>query len=711
MSNTTAEASELVADVADKDQRKALRRRRVLGRSEDENKDLGNEGDDKRFNARTGAQQASESFVHLDRKKVDGIKRITESRVAIDATESNRRKGEDSLRRERLTKLQKEALQSAKYNAAIEMKWAELLEREIPQELHHEITNQMEGCNRVIKSKDDLILDFQKQLRVKDEEYVKALRGQAEEIEHLMKRIREEFSDMQSEYTKHLASIEDAYLEQRIRLITDQAAEMDALFEKRKNNESLYKSNKEKREDTCQKEIDDLLTQGAAKYNKLKIELEMNIQTLKQQLEEIKATYQLNTEKLDYNYRVLTELDVEKNAELARYKRRLTKLKDQLNVFSTKFHDMKTLDKKTNHELTEDYRRLTSKYKNLQSKFRHFEVSDTQKYEEVWAMHEEEAKDLVDQLLKADKILTEQQLGLEWHMPDDVGILQGKGASAGLPTSAPETTTKEEGNTNDEVTISGARVRAMLKLLAEEGGFMLSAGVKESIDSLPDDEAQLSVAENILKVLGVKSKEKMASLVNYFFTDTSQGTMVAKLRDPEAKIDNIGGENLVGQAPEDVQELRQIITAEDVINACKAYIEDSSEGTIGGAVAQSDAANKRRQQALKSYWDNLANVVSDVTMEVWGQLETDSLKLEDIINRRSQAITAVDAFQEKNAKLKKLLNSYLGDRKNDNMQIPPAQTMRVRQFAGGGNKIKGGAKTGGKSKTTNKSKPLMSATN
>ena len=119
MSNTTAEASELVADVADKDQRKALRRRRVLGRSEDENKDLGNEGDDKRFNARTGAQQASESFVHLDRKKVDGIKRITESRVAIDATESNRRKGEDSLRRERLTKLQKEALQSAKYNAAI----------------------------------------------------------------------------------------------------------------------------------------------------------------------------------------------------------------------------------------------------------------------------------------------------------------------------------------------------------------------------------------------------------------------------------------------------------------------------------------------------------------------------------------------------------------------------------------------------------------
>jgi hypothetical protein len=73
--------------------------------------------------------------------------------------------------------------------------------------------------------------------------------------------------------------------------------------------------------------VEDLITSGADQYNKLKIELEMNIQALKQQLEEIRATYQLNTEKLDYNYRVLTELDVEKNAELARYKRRLNKLK------------------------------------------------------------------------------------------------------------------------------------------------------------------------------------------------------------------------------------------------------------------------------------------------------------------------------------------------------------------------------------------------
>ena len=55
------------------------------------------------------------------------------------------------------------------------------------------------------------------------------------------------------------------------------------------------------------------------------------MQTLEQQLEEMRATYLLNTEKLEYNYRVLTERDMENNATLSHQKRKLTKLKDALS--------------------------------------------------------------------------------------------------------------------------------------------------------------------------------------------------------------------------------------------------------------------------------------------------------------------------------------------------------------------------------------------
>ena len=102
----------------------------------------------------------------------------------------------------------------------------------------------------------------------------------------------------------------------------------------------------------------------------------------------------------------------------------------------TRFTEMEAADTKTNHELTEDYRGLTLKYKDLQAKFRHFEIADTTKYDEVWAMHEGEVKDLVDQLLKADKIISEQHLGLVWRPPDMHALQHVLGRHGGLGLGA-----------------------------------------------------------------------------------------------------------------------------------------------------------------------------------------------------------------------------------------------------------------------------------
>ena len=115
-----------------------------------------------------------------------------------------------------------------------------------------------------------------------------------------------------------------AFNDERDRLLDTHKAEIERLFDTRRDNESKYIKLKQERDEANVKEIEDLIAKGADQYSRLNIELERNIQTLKQQFEDIKATYQLNTEKLDYNYRVLTELDVEKTAELRRYKGRYT---------------------------------------------------------------------------------------------------------------------------------------------------------------------------------------------------------------------------------------------------------------------------------------------------------------------------------------------------------------------------------------------------
>ena len=391
---TTENNEDEVEKVSDKEERKMQRRQKADNKINPIEVVVQDDSGDKERN-RSGARQIADSVVHLDRRKYIGIQDVTSIRVATDEAESKRRDVDENIRRERLHKLQGEALSSAKANAAIEMKWAELLDMDIPQALHHEIQSQMQSCRTAIQAKDDLIGDFQKQLRSKDEEYVRTLRQQGEDVETLLQKIRKEYRELYSEYNNEFHSIEDAFVEERDRLIQEHTSDIDSLFEQRKNRETAYKEQKQKREETYQKEIDALIAKGTDQHTKLKIELEMNIQTLKEQLEEIRATYQLNTEKLDYNYRVLTDLDVEKHAELNKYKKRLTKLKDQLSGYITKYTELESTESKVNDDLTEDYRRLTRKYKDLQTKFRHFEISDTQKFEEVWGMHEDEAKNKV----------------------------------------------------------------------------------------------------------------------------------------------------------------------------------------------------------------------------------------------------------------------------------------------------------------------------
>ena len=44
--------------------------------------------------------------------------------------------------------------------------------------------------------------------------------------------------------------------------------------------------------------------------------------------------------------------------------------------------------------------------------------TDAKKFHDVWIMNEDECKDLVVEILGADRIIHAQQLGIEWESPD-----------------------------------------------------------------------------------------------------------------------------------------------------------------------------------------------------------------------------------------------------------------------------------------------------
>ena len=72
----------------------------------------------------------------------------------------------------------------------------------------------------------------------------------------------------------------------------------------------------------------------------------------------------------------------------------------------------------------------------LQAKFRHFDKVDAAKFSELWQLQQAEAGDLTRQLLAADRVITEQQLGWKWKGPDDSLFISPHDLSSPIGTAA-----------------------------------------------------------------------------------------------------------------------------------------------------------------------------------------------------------------------------------------------------------------------------------
>merc|ERR1719230_950516 len=127
--------------------------------------------------------QISDSRARINKLKSTGASEVTKVRVVGDSRENERRINEEVNRQGRRQKLLYEAESSARQNAAVAMKWSALFDKEIPQELLAEIELQRDTCERIIQSKDRLIKEFKAELKAKDDEYVKSLKKQNDDIE------------------------------------------------------------------------------------------------------------------------------------------------------------------------------------------------------------------------------------------------------------------------------------------------------------------------------------------------------------------------------------------------------------------------------------------------------------------------------------------------------------------------------------------------
>uniref|UniRef100_A0A094ZE96 Large ribosomal subunit protein uL22 n=1 Tax=Schistosoma haematobium TaxID=6185 RepID=A0A094ZE96_SCHHA len=517
-------------DSDDIEQRIAARRIRIQNRGDVQS----NETKSSKKEIGLGRSQIDLSSKRISKLISDGDAFITNIRVACDAREYFQRTEDHELNRNRIRVLEDEATRSLEVFDKITEQWEKAQESELLDETKEILDKQNTLCKDLIAEKNKLINELNLEIKAKDDHYVRELKKRTDDIDLLAERMESQIKAIQRTYREELIAIENAFLDQREKLTSEQNAEWGMLMNEIKQKQTNYLKQREDQAIEYEKELYDLRTKYSEEYNALKISLGAEVETFESHLQKLKSTYQLNLEKLDYNYQVLKRRDEENTVLKSNQKRRITRLQDTLNNLRIKSTKQEQQYKVENEQLSEDYKRRMENYSDLQKKSKLLIESVQRNFHDIWIMNEENLKQLGNRLLEAHRIITEQQLGLTWN-PPDITFMENVGPVKQITSIPPAIIAMELALQSDKknfpdsqnVTsenkipttlkeVSSKTVQEFLHLLCYEPEFLIDENIKRLLEPLGYEEGLLLRLDTILTVLGVQTEEDLNMLFTYF---------------------------------------------------------------------------------------------------------------------------------------------------------------------------------------------------
>ncbi|KAF1490720.1 Dynein regulatory complex protein 1, partial [Pygoscelis antarcticus] len=666
---------------------------------------------------RRSRKQIEESRQRLAKLLFDGTQLVTNIQVAADLRETQRRAEEAELKLQRVERLENEAKSSTYKFEEITSKWALAKEMTIPQELWQLLNQQQQQCALLLEEKNKLIGALQQELKNKDEQYVQAIKKQSDDIHLLLERMEEQIRIMLKTYRHKLLQIEKAFELERRELLDNNRKKWEEAIQAHNARELEYLHARMRKVEEFEKQLNQLRVEDEEEYNSMKIQLENDVQNLERQLQQMKAVYQLNQEKLEYNLQVLKKQDEENTIIRSQQKRKLNRLHSLLNNLRTKLAKQEKQFREENQSLAADCERITGQCKEVQRRMRHFAVSDAEKFTEVWLLNEEEAKGLMRKALDADRIIHSQQLGLPWEEPrhwflNNVGPLGHYKAKRMATKLAAEVLTVGsgeggKGNTakvEDRVTplrnISKKTAKRILELVSDESGFLIESKLLRPLRALGRHERTLMKLDSIFAALEIDSEDDLYQLVDFFLKYKAQEVAVSQVGAPGTAVGRAqqsqgspGGEDVrdPAEAREDSgsgaqrDELKPprsspgslpsvYMHADDVLRILKAFVQDFHK------LREKDGSAKEVLQVRDSskdgeYWEALAHVIPEPTLKLWDALAVALEEYYEVLTRRASLLAEAAVLRQQNSELCLLLEEYVSSGVNSKLPSPPTQWM------------------------------------
>lgn len=470
---------------------------------------------------------------------------------------------------------------------------------------------------------------------------------------------------------------------------------MDECFNKHIKMEQDFANNRAKAEEDFEKKIDELRVEGMQIYTNTKIKMETDIQNLEKCYEEMKALYQLNTEKLDYNLKVLKDKKEENHHAHEDLRKRLRILNVKLKNLRDEYDRADQIFKENNKLLTTEYKRITRQFKELQRKFKHFEKADLERYNQIQSMNEVEVHELKEKIIKCDIVIHNQQLGMDW---------------AGTPQEEEKekenvAVVEEEENEETQLLVSEDKLMEILDILIEEADFIFDDKMREELERAGNEQKLREKLDILKKTLQIDSIDEvnifideMANRCKYLSEKEKHAIEEARLkREQEAREEEErlnrrrrkGGEEKKVEKVEVVEEEEPRVDLKSDFKVDSVLVVDflvdwmnnkeerkrMLERTAKKSLKQLSEREKKERIAKegKKYWEKLTQVLPERTFRIWKVLDKSLTKYYELLLARQKLIDETGEMHNQNEELKNLLNQYL--QINHELIIPPTRLM------------------------------------
>ncbi|KAF5291445.1 hypothetical protein FQR65_LT01756 [Abscondita terminalis] len=486
-------------------------------------------------------EQLQKSYEFLEKLTSETLDCATNVKVANESREINRRELEGINKVKILESLQDGAQVAEEHFGDIDGKWARIFDYNDPLLINEEIMKQKEKCNALIKHKDEIIAHLKNEVTIAEMKYSEDQQKQMEDIQTLTDRIEKQLVLMRRAYNQELEVIEDVMMVERKNLIESTDKRWEDLHKKRDAEEQANCDRKFEQQEEFEAICAKLRIDHQEKHRDIKIKLGNNIEELQCELELIKSTSLLNSEKLDYNYQVLKKREAENIIIKSQQKRRINKLQDTINDLRAK---TRNYSEKTNEQIDKlslDIKKLRNNIFDVEAKADDYCKRNDVKYRQVWDFNKKRATSLLRQIFNTDRILYEQQLGVKWTSPD-VALMEKcelPSYQSALMTGVSDVCEKSEVMSKDtEVecdrvpdgsdvsseageTMAHRRIlKLILKLIADKSGFLIEDKLREVLKPYAEEEKALVRIDSVFSALEIKNKEDIEILLDYFLPYT-----------------------------------------------------------------------------------------------------------------------------------------------------------------------------------------------